>query len=108
MASIIGADAREICSVRNNAKRFGTNSPKTKEKYAITRVTPMSEIVLLQFGSNPISSNHGITYSPSFSAPNAADKNPQTVTPTCAAARNRFGFCASKATRLPRLPLVAN
>jgi hypothetical protein len=50
-----------ISSALKSATRFGTSSPKTNEKYAITNVTPRSEIVVLQPVEIPRDSSHGIT-----------------------------------------------
>ena len=94
----------EMVSVRKIAMRFGTSSPKTREKYAITKVTNTIESVRAVLVDNPASINFGSTKTPSFSAPSAADRKPQTVTPTWAAARKRFGFCVNFATRAPLLP----
>ena len=59
--SINIADASAICSVRKSAKRFGTSSPNTSEKYAMTKVTPISEAVAAELDCIPISSSHGMT-----------------------------------------------
>ena len=48
----------------------------------MTSVTPTSDVTFAAPSLSPISVNCGITYTPSFSAPKAADKKPQTVTPT--------------------------
>ena len=80
--SIIGAVVSAITSLLYRAKRFGTNSPNTKDIYAIARVIPTIDRISLLCGEMPIFSNSGITYLPSCSAPKAADKKPQNVIPT--------------------------
>jgi len=59
--SIVAADASAIDSVLYSANRFGTNSPNTKEIYAITKVIPTIEIISLAELEIPSSSNLGIT-----------------------------------------------
>ncbi|CAB4776152.1 unannotated protein [freshwater metagenome] len=59
--SIIGAAASAIASVLKRAKRLGTSSPKTNEKYAIIKVKPIKDKVLLHPRVKPRLSNHGST-----------------------------------------------
>ena len=61
------------------------------------------EIPVLRECEAPQRSRIGITNPvPSRSDPTAADRKPQKVTPTCAAARNRLGFLVRRARRARR------
>ena len=53
--------------------------------------------------ARPIRCSTGDRSSASVAPPNAADRNPATVTPICTAERKRLGFSASRATVCPRL-----
>src|SRR5215207_9947892 len=67
-------------------------------------VTPMKATVSATPSGTPQASSRSATGPASVAAPKAAEKKPASVTPTCTAARKRFGSPASLASRSPRRP----
>jgi len=100
-----GPDAASAtASVRCSASRFGASSPSTSDTYEMRIVIPMNASVCASRSGIPQRTNWSPSGSASVAAPNAAEKNPASVTPTCTAARNRLGSPTSLASRSPRAP----
>ena len=65
-----------------SANRFGVNSPKTNERYAIRTVAEMNATVSAALSVNPQETKVGEKIGTILEAPKPADKNPIRVTPT--------------------------
>ena len=104
-ASTGPASAKNVSTRAGRA--FGTSSPRTSDRYAITTVTPMNIRLPATPGGNPIDSSHGVALGRYPGRAEASGQEPSERHPTCTAARNGSGLLTRFFSRRPCPPCVA-